>query len=147
MTQEEIHNLDSRMEHRGIRPTAIRSLILRTLAEASAPMSVQDIEIELDTVDRSSVSRAMASFQKAGLVHLISDGSSTVKYELCRRDHPHSPSDEHVHFRCEICGKTICLPGIPIPEVKLPEGFRSMKSNFVISGVCDKCQSRSKAEE
>ncbi len=139
MSPEEIEHLDARMEERGIRPTAVRSLVLRTLADASAPLSVQDMEAMLDTVDRSTITRSMASFQKAGLVHVISDGSAAIKYELCRRDSLQSPSDEHIHFHCERCGRTICMTSLPIPSVTLPEGFTPIKTNYVISGICNKC--------
>lgn len=132
--------LELRLKECGVRPSAIRKLVLRVLDAASAPLSVQDIENQLQTVDRSSVSRSLAAFTTAELIHTITDGSGSVKYELCRQGNGGHHSDEHVHFRCERCGRTICLPQNPVPEVKLPEGYTFLSANFIITGVCPKCR-------
>lgn len=133
------NDIERRIEEHGVRPSPVRVLVLRALENAGSPMTVQEIEIALQTVDRSSITRAMATFQDAGLVHSISDGTAAVKYEICRASHEHDYSDEHVHFHCELCGRTICLPDISVPKVQLPEGFISKKSNFVITGICADC--------
>lgn len=140
-------DIEQIFENHGVRPSPVRTMIYRTLASANRPISVQDMEISLETVDRSSITRAMSTFQKGSLVHAISDGSGTVKYEVCHSDHKEQLSDEHVHFRCEKCNRTLCLHSLPIPEVKLPEGFSMKKATFVISGICNRCQSGISNEE
>ena len=133
------NDIERRIEEHGVRPSPVRVLVLRALESAGSPMTVQEIETVLQTVDRSSITRAMAVFQDAGLVHSISDGTAAVKYEICRASHERDHSDEHVHFHCELCGRTICMPDISVPKVQLPEGFVSKKSNFVITGICADC--------
>ena len=122
-----------------MRPSPIRILALKILEESAGPLSAQDIESGLDTVDRSSITRTLGIFQSHHLIHAISDGSGAVKYEPCHESHQHGHSDEHVHFHCLNCGETICLSDIPLPEINLPEGFEAQASTFVISGLCPKC--------
>lgn len=134
--------LEHKMQEEGVRPSPVRLLVLGALAESEVPMSTQDIETALDTVDRSSVTRALGLFQKRGLVHAIADGTETVKYEICRGHHTQSHSDEHVHFHCTSCGRTVCLSDTPVPAVELPEGYEARHSNYVITGVCPACWNR-----
>lgn len=135
----------------GVRPTAVRSLILATLDKAERPISSLDIETELDTVDRSTITRTLAIFVEKGLIHLIDDGSGSAKYESCR-SHSHACThddasdmhlgkhdDLHVHFRCTSCGRTECLPSSPIPHVSLPEGYTPVSANYIITGICADC--------
>lgn len=130
---------ERRLEVHGVRPSPVRILVLRTLDSTPRPMTVLDIERRLDTVDRSSITRTMGVFQEAGLVHAISDGTGALKYELCRAESADAHTDEHVHFHCEKCGRTVCLPDIPVPTPTLPEGYKASRTNFVITGLCDLC--------
>lgn len=115
--------IESRLQKAGIRPTAVRILIMDALGKLDRPISSLELEMRLDTVDRSSISRTLALLLDKGLVHTIDDGSGSAKFELC---HCHSHrsleqessahdcflghSDLHAHFHCVRCGKTVCLP-------------------------------------
>lgn len=131
------------LEKAGIRPSPVRMLIMRCLAEEDGPVSAMEIETALETVDRSSISRALALFQEKGLLHAIDDGSGSVKYELCtapfcdgcRQFH----SDLHAHFHCLHCGRTFCLTDVKIESPALPPGFRAVNANYVVSGFCREC--------
>ncbi len=126
-------------ERAGVRPSPVRSLVIRELDAAVGPISSQDIETSLQTVDRSSITRTLALFSERGLVHAVDDGSGSVKYELCRaHDHEHH-DDLHPHFRCTCCGTTYCLDSAPIPAIPLPNGFLFHSANYVIKGLCPKC--------
>ena len=50
----------SRLKARDIRPTALRLLILRTMAGFDRAFSLADLEEELDTVDKSTLFRTTA---------------------------------------------------------------------------------------
>lgn len=127
----------------GIRPTPVRILILRTLVDAARPLSAQEIETRLETVDRSSITRALTLFTEEHLVHVISDGTSSMKYEPCHSHcHDRLHTDEHVHFHCRMCGSTECLADTPIPTPPLPTGYRAENATFVISGLCPTCATR-----
>lgn len=136
------------LEKAGIRPSPIRLLIMRFLAEETCPVSAMEIETALETVDRSSVSRALALFQEKSLLHAIDDGSGSVKYELCTAPFCDScrqfHSDLHAHFHCLHCGRTFCLTDVKIEAPTLPPGFRAVNANYVVSGFCRECLGKSK---
>ena len=134
------NELASLLERHGIRPTANRVVIAGALAAAGRPVSMGELETELDTIDKSNISRALAAFRAAHMVHVIEDGSDSVRYELCLSDHEHHDSDVHVHFYCERCGKTFCLSDIPIPSVTLPDGWDAQTSNYIVKGICPDCR-------
>lgn len=126
------------MEHHGVKPTANRILIAKALAGAGRPMSPGELEDALETIDKSVISRALSLFREQHLVHVIEDGDS-LRYELCHSHHEDHDDDAHVHFHCQVCGRTFCLENTPIPEVAVPEGFRSETANFLIKGTCPDC--------
>lgn len=128
-------------EH-GIRPTSNRIMIAKTLLESSRPLSMLEIETLLESVDKSNISRAIALFRENGLLHVLEDGSDSVRYEFCHGHHGDSLSDEHVHFHCEVCGKTFCLEDVQIPVVQYPEGYQVHSINYMAKGVCPSCQVR-----
>ncbi len=133
-TKEEI------LAAKGVKATPNRLLVLDALSKYGSPVSVAELEDQLQTVDRSSVFRVLTLFAEHGLVHAIEDGSGAVKYELCHGQHECTPADMHVHFYCDNCHRTICLESQPIPEVTLPEGFEARTANYIIKGLCDKCK-------
>lgn len=123
----------------GMRPTPVRLLVARAIAQATCPVSSLDIERALETVDRSSISRTLVLFSEKGLVHSVDDGTGSVKYELCRHCGEEHDRDLHPHFHCQNCGTTYCLEDTPIPVLELPGGFEARSANFVIKGLCPKC--------
>lgn len=131
--------IEAILQSKGVMPTPVRKLVYKSLKEAGAPRSLSDLESLLDTVDKSTISRTLATFKEHHLIHSFSDGSNSVKYELCSSSHSMNHDDFHVHFRCEKCGETICLPQVSIPEVELPQGFDVKEVNYVITGTCSKC--------
>lgn len=136
-------NEEQLLEHAGVRPTAMRLLIYKMLHKSANPLSSLDMETALETADRSTISRTLATFLDHDLIHAIDDGSGSVKYEVCRSPiHHHSISDLHVHFHCTVCDKTFCLPDA-VPQINLPKGFVAEGLNYVISGKCAKCAVRS----
>ncbi len=131
-----------RLYQKGIKPTSTRILVLRELMKASAPVSLQDVESGLDTVDRSTIFRALVLFREHGLVHDIEDGSGSVKYELCESPEDCSVADMHPHFYCEHCHQTYCLDCEHVPLVALPEGFLLRGVNYVLKGICPSCRGK-----
>lgn len=136
MDRKEIQEL---MQAHGVHVTANRITIALALAGAGRPMSLGELETELDTIDKSGISRALTLFRANHMVHVLEDGSDSVRYELCLSGDEHSDADEHVHFYCEKCGKTFCLSDIAIPQVTLPKGWEQYNINYMIKGVCPAC--------
>lgn len=127
------------LEH-NIRPTANRVMLVRALAEAEHPLTMSELEDAVDTIDKSNVFRALTLFREQHLVHVMEDGADAVRYELCHSHDDELDNDVHAHFYCERCGRTFCLNDIPIPTVVLPEGYRMNTINYLVKGICPKCQ-------
>lgn len=128
-----------RLEKRGIKPTAIRLLIFKAMLNHHTAFSLTCLEEELDTIDKSTLSRTITLFHDKRLIHSIDDGSGSMKYSVCSPDCSCSIKDLHVHFNCTRCKETFCLESISIPKVQLPEGFVLENINFVLKGLCNNC--------
>lgn len=103
-------------------------------------MSLADLQASLGfTIDKASIFRVLELFSDKNTVHVIEDGSRSLKYELCHNGAQHSISDQHVHFYCERCKETYCFESVGIPQVRIPEGFQPHAINYMIKGICPKC--------
>lgn len=127
------------LQGKGVKPTAIRILIYRTMAGFHTAFSLADLETALETVDKSTISRTINLFKSICILHGIDDGSGSVKYALCRDDCHCGPEDMHLHFHCTRCNFTYCLKDTPVPEIVLPAGFSLESGNFVVKGICAAC--------
>lgn len=136
MAKDDIIDL---LQHHGIKPTANRILIADALSAEGRPLSLSELETALGTVDKSNISRALALFREQHLVHVLEDGSDSVRYELCHSHTDEEDDDAHVHFYCEKCRRTFCLEDIAIPPVNLPEGYAAESVNYMVKGVCPDC--------
>lgn len=139
-----MENLTEYLQNAGVKPTANRLMIARALDRADSPLSLAELETRLETIDRSNIFRALSLFRRHHMVHIIDDGSESVKYELCRSDNRHddNDSDLHLHFHCEECHSTTCLEQIPIPSVSLPDGYIPLSANYVVKGLCPACAAK-----
>ena len=123
-----------------IKPTANRIVVAKTLAAAVRPMSLSELEYKILSIDKSGVFRVLTLFREHHLVHVIEDGGDGVRYELCHSHDGHAEDDDqHVHFYCERCHRTFCLPDTPIPAVELPAGYRLSSINYMAKGLCPDC--------
>ena len=126
----------------GIKPTANRIVVARTLAAAERPMSLTELEYKILSIDKSGVFRALTLFREHHLVHVIEDGGDGVRSELCHSHDGHAEDDDqHVHFYCERCHRTFCLTDMPIPTVSLPAGYELHDINYMAKGLCPECSS------
>ncbi len=127
------------LEEHGIRPTVNRILMLKTLAAEGSPMSMKELEYKILTIDKSNVFRSLMLFKERHLVHVIEDGNGGVKYELCFSHDDEEDDDEHLHFFCEQCHRTICMHDTPLPQVHAPEGYELRSASFLLKGICPEC--------
>lgn len=126
----------------GLRPTANRLLVLRALMAAHAPLSMSELEQELETLDKSSVFRVLMALLDAGLVHALEDGRGIVRYEICTGGGHHGAdgtADLHVHFYCRQCHRVFCLSDVDIPTVDVPRGYVPQSVNYMVKGLCPEC--------
>lgn len=122
--------------------TGSRQQILDLFFKAPGALSHADIEKNTgESFDRVTVYRTLQSFVEKGIIHLIPTKDNSIKYALCKNDcAPGHHHDDHVHFICGGCEKTICLDGVLIPVVRLPKGFIRTGSEMVVSGTCVECR-------
>ena len=129
------------LKQKNLRVTTCRDQVLRVFIQAQSALSNADIENGLSKeFDRVTVYRTLKTFLKKGIIHKVPDDTGNLKYALCNDEcteeqHNH----QHVHFKCESCGQTVCLDHLKIPEIELPEGYYFADSNLLIHGTCDKC--------
>lgn len=122
--------------------TASRDKILSLFLTAKGALSHADIEKQTGSgFDRVTVYRTLQTFVDKGLIHLIPTTDNSIKYALCKDNceagHHH---DDHVHFICDSCSKTICLDTVTVPAVQLPDGFLPKNAQMVVNGTCDDCR-------
>lgn len=122
----------------GIKPTAARIMVLRTMLGSGRPLSMSEIADMMETVDKSVISRTLALFRDARLLHVIEDAGA-ARYEVCSCHGEHPDSDSHVHFHCECCGKTFCFEDLQVPVLPLRDGFTAYSANHIIKGLCPDC--------
>lgn len=134
--------LERKLLDRDVKPTAVRLLIFKAMVEYPQAFSLSDLELVLETVDKSTISRTITLFHDHLVIHSIDDGSGSMKYSVCNDDCQCTLNELHVHFNCTNCQKTFCLESISIPPVQLPEKFLLENINFVMKGLCYQCSGR-----
>ncbi len=127
------------LDRKNVKPTPNRLLVLDALLRAASPMSLADLETDIDTMDRSSIFRTLAVFVSHDIAHSIDDGSGSVKYEVCHGEDHCTVDDMHVHFYCESCHRTVCFEDIHIPAVPLPEDYTPRSVTYIVKGICPAC--------
>lgn len=125
------------MAEHGVKVTANRLLIARALEQAGRPLSMMELEAQVESIDKSNVFRSLMAFKDAHLVHVL-DGDP-VRYELCHSHHQDHDDDLHVHFYCVKCHKTYCLEEIPVPHIQAPGGYQVQEESYLLRGLCPQC--------
>ena len=134
------HTAAEILDNANIKPTPNRILVTRSLLAAESPLSLLELEKDLQTLDRSSISRVLALLLEHGAVHAMEDGRGITKYEICHGEHHCSVSDMHAHFYCERCNRVFCFEDINAPEINIPDAFQVRSVNFMIKGICPDCR-------
>lgn len=132
----------SRLESKGIRPTANRILVMKTLMGEQNPQSLSNLERKMVSMDKSSIFRTLTLFLEHDVVHAFEDGRGVLCYELCEEKGACDHHDGHIHFYCESCQRSFCMEDIYIPSFELPEGFYPHSISFVIKGECPECRKK-----
>ena len=132
----------SRLESKGIRPTANRILVMKTLMGEQNPQSLSNLERKMVSMDKSCIFRTLTLFLEHDVVHAFEDGRGVLCYELCEEKGACDHHDGHIHFYCESCQRSFCMEDIHIPSFELPEGFYPHSISFVIKGECPDCRKK-----
>lgn len=130
------------LKKNGLSVTESRRRILDLFYETEGALAHADIEKNTDAAfDRVTVYRTLQTFVDKGIIHQIPTTDNSVLYALCKHNceqgHHH---DNHVHFVCTQCQKTVCLDDVLVPDVKLPNGFKPTQSAMMVTGICQECR-------
>ena len=136
MNNNELENI---LTSKGVKPTANRMLVLKELERSSHPVNLADLEMSLYPMDKASIFRVLELFSEKDIIHVIEDGSRSLKYELCHGKDHHSLTDQHAHFYCEKCGAVECLEDVDLPQIAFPENYKVKSVNLMFKGICSKC--------
>lgn len=129
------------LKNHSLRLTQSRGDVISVFLDKNVAVSHGDIETEIDgKYDRVTIYRTLKSFIDKGLIHKVLDDAGATRYALCHDncsevEHKHN----HIHFKCQKCDETTCLELVDIPDVRLPAGYQAIESNYLISGICKKC--------
>ena len=132
----------SRLESKGIRPTANRILVMKTLMGEQNPQSLSNLDRKMVSMYKSSIFCTLTLFLEHDVVHAFEDGRGVLCYELCEEKGACDHHDGHIHFYCESCQRSFCMEDIHIPSFELPEGFYPHSISFVIKGECPDCRKK-----
>lgn len=133
--------IDNNLKAHDIRPTEVRRSVLDVFQRKGFALSQAEITTELSSAfDRVTIYRTLDKFISSGLIHKIADESNITKYALCD-DHCdiETHRDEHLHFRCRICGHTFCLNSIEVNLPDLPRGYQTNLLMITAEGICKNC--------
>ncbi len=135
------NSIEKLLKKHQLRRTPMRMEVLRILLESkNEAIAHPELERRLPDADRITLYRTLKSFEEKGLVHQVVDSGNAAKYALCKDDcTAHEHHDEHAHFHCQDCGKTVCLDTISTSTFQVPSGFKVAQTHLVLEGTCDNC--------
>lgn len=120
--------------------TDSRKKILSLFLAGGDALTHGDIEKKAgEKFDRVTIYRTLQAFVEKGIVHTIPTSDNSIRYALCKECEEGHHHDDHVHFICSNCNKTICLDDVVSPSVDLPEGYIAQNVQVVINGICKDC--------
>lgn len=120
-----------------LRNTSCRYDVLNYFLNSGYALTPKDLEEELPKYDRVTLYRTLNTFIDKGLIHKIPSDSGIARYALS--DTHKQKKEEHIHFKCEDCGRTECLTEYNIPSVKIPNGYQLSSVNLIVTGKCNSC--------
>lgn len=123
----------------GIRPTAIRQMVLREIIAYDHTFTLAEMEQRMGTIDRSTLFRTLMLFAERKILHDIDNGSGSKLFCRCECTHSHQHAP-HIHFTCTVCNETFCIKDIDISTLPLPTDYEVTEMNLVMKGICPKCK-------
>jgi Fur family ferric uptake transcriptional regulator len=147
MAQAENKSTNSRLNEilrrKNLSVTDSRRKILTLFLSTPDAMAHGDIEKKAgEKFDRVTIYRTLQTFVEKGIVHTIPTADNSVLYALCKDCAEGHHHDDHVHFVCSQCDRTICLDDVVSPKIDLPEGYIADNVQVVIHGTGKDCNNK-----
>ena len=137
--KNENENIETQLFSMGVKPTAVRILVLKYFQDKTKAIALRELEDYFDYSDMSTLYRTLKTFVKHKILHTIDDGTGTLKYAKCIEGCLCKPEDFHYHFHCLNCKNTNCLIEVSIPTINLPNNYSLIEANMVVKGMCSNC--------
>lgn len=137
MDNRELFEKTLRKNNRSV--TKARLLIFEALQDEE-PLTMTELLVRLgNKVDRASLYRSIALFEKLGIVQRLQIG---WKYKIELSD---NFSFHHHHITCNHCGMTLPVREdmtleASIRALAMEYGFTEVNHNLEIQGTCPRCQ-------
>lgn len=132
--------LKQSLKNHKLRVTDCRMDMLEFFQNQKKALSFKDLEDKFKDYDRVTLYRTLHSFTDNGLLHKIPSDSGFATYGLCSDCNSESHHHDHIHFKCNTCGKTECIDEpINLPTISLPENYKMTDMDVIVSGVCEQC--------
>jgi Fur family ferric uptake transcriptional regulator len=134
------NRLNDILRRKHLSVTDSRKKILSLFLDSQDALAHGDIEKKAgEKFDRVTIYRTLQTFVEKGIVHTIPTADNSIKYALCKECEEGHHHDDHVHFICTNCEKTICLDDVVSPQINLPAGYKAENVQVVINGICKDC--------
>lgn len=135
---DQIAQLATALKTAGQSLTTARRTVFEALLDAE-PQTMYELIERCAGVDRASVYRAIALFERLGIVQRLQTG---WKYKLELSDNFQS---HHHHATCLVCGTSTDLPEDPTLERRLHQlaearGFQVERHQMELQGYCEFCK-------
>ncbi|GJM62402.1 MULTISPECIES: Fur family transcriptional regulator [Persicobacter] len=139
---EKIQEVKDTLKKHGLRYTACRQDMLLLFKDKREALSHPEIEAILsDDYDRVTLYRTLNSFEESGIIHRVIDDGGAARYATCSGGcETHEHHDNHVHFKCKVCGKVRCLEETEIPTIALSPDYVAEEINLLVLGKCPDCR-------
>ncbi len=132
--------LNEILHRKELSSTESRRKILSLFFTSNDALTHGNIEKEVgNKYDRVTIYRTLQTFEEKGIIHTIPTADNAILYALCKDCTEGHHHDDHVHFICTNCEKTICLDDVVSPNIELPPGYVADNVQVVINGVCKEC--------
>ena len=125
----------------GLSKTNIRIKVLEAFLSKHGALSETDLKKHIgEKCDRTTIYRTLKTFEKLSIVFKLVGDDGIIRYLI--DSHKTEKEHNHLHFRCVECNQFTCIEDAPILPYNLPAGYKVIKNNFVISGICPLCASQ-----
>jgi len=122
----------------GARVTAPRITVLSLLLSQDQSLTHQEIQDLLadNALDSVTLYRVLDWLVDHELAHRIASADQVWRFHGGSGQHGH----EHAHFQCTGCDTVTCIADVRMPRTpKLPAGFHSTETEYMIKGTCPNC--------
>jgi Fur family ferric uptake transcriptional regulator len=137
-TRDAIDAAEALLAERGARLTRARIDALSTLLASTEALTHHEIARRLPPgrgIDRVTLYRVLEWLTAQGLAHKVAGDDRAWRYSSVHAGH----ASGHAHFRCNTCGRVVCLDAARVPSIPLPAGFRRREVEVTVTGTCAAC--------